>query len=307
MGNELLLCLTIIGQAHHLGARWIAVIGSSVSRKDISESPATNAESNAGMKSRLLEITYVGGPTSLLEFGGLRFLTDPTFDPGGGAYKSSTATLHKLSGPALTSDQVKPFDYVLLSHDHHFDNLDHAGRALLDDAKLVLTTGEGATRLNGNTHGMRDWQNLDLPAQNGRTLRVVATPAQHGPEGLDRGAVTGFVLYFVDAPEEAIYFSGDTVWFEGVAEAARRFKIRVALLNLGAARVPEVGPFHLTMTAHEAVQAARTFTSAVIVPLHFEHWAHFSEGRPEITQAFRDAQMEDRLRWPERGKSIHIS
>ena len=27
-------------------------------------------------------ITYVGGPTALLEWHGLRLLTDPTFDPG---------------------------------------------------------------------------------------------------------------------------------------------------------------------------------------------------------------------------------
>ena len=30
-----------------------------------------------------LKITYVGGPTALLEVAGLRLLTDPTFDPPG--------------------------------------------------------------------------------------------------------------------------------------------------------------------------------------------------------------------------------
>lgn len=33
-----------------------------------------------------LNITYVGGPTLLLEFGEFRLLTDPTFDPPGGEY-----------------------------------------------------------------------------------------------------------------------------------------------------------------------------------------------------------------------------
>jgi L-ascorbate metabolism protein UlaG (beta-lactamase superfamily) len=28
-----------------------------------------------------ITLTYVGGPTALLEFGGVRFLTDPTVDP----------------------------------------------------------------------------------------------------------------------------------------------------------------------------------------------------------------------------------
>lgn len=51
----------------------------------------------------------------------------------------------------------------------------------------------------------------------------------------------------------------------------------------------EVGPFHLTMTAEEAVKAARVFADAQIVPIHYEGWAHFSEGRKEIERAFESA------------------
>ena len=35
------------------------------------------------MSSSRLQLTYIGGPTALLELGGLRLLTDPTFDPAG--------------------------------------------------------------------------------------------------------------------------------------------------------------------------------------------------------------------------------
>jgi L-ascorbate metabolism protein UlaG (beta-lactamase superfamily) len=125
-------------------------------------------------------------------------------------------------------------------------------------------------------------------------------------EGLSRGEVTGFIIFFADNPEQAIYFSGDTVWYQGVAEVAKRFPIRVALLNLGAARVPEVGNFHLTMTASEAVQAANEFFSALIIPLLFEGWAHFSEGREDIAAAFADAGV-DRLRWRELGRAIVVA
>ena len=92
-----------------------------------------------------------------------------------------------------------------------------------------------------------------------------------------------------------------------MAEVWQRFAPRVAVLNLGAARVPEVGPFHLTMTAEEAVETARAFAPATIVPLHFEGWAHFSEGREEIARAFEAAGLSDRLRWPEPGRRIEIA
>ena len=83
----------------------------------------------------------------------------------------------------------------------------------------------------------------------------------------------------------------------GVAEVARRFPVKTAILNIGAARVPEIGPYHLTMTSAEAVEAARAFGDATIVPLHFEGWAHFSEGREDIVRAFDQAGLAHRLRW----------
>ena len=118
---------------------------------------------------------------------------------------------------------------------------------------------------------------------------MTATPARHGPADGDRGPVIGFVLAFADHPQRAIYISGDTVWYEGVADVARRFSVRLSLLFMGAARVAAVGPAHLTLTASEAVEAARAFAEAPIVPLHFEGWAHFSESRQEIEQAFEAA------------------
>jgi L-ascorbate metabolism protein UlaG (beta-lactamase superfamily) len=258
------------------------------------------------MEASRLGITYIGGPTSILELGGVRLLTDPTFDPKGGEYQSGPATLRKLAGPAIQPDAVPAFDCVLLSHDHHFDNLDHRGRTMLSRARTVLTTDEGARRLGGNSLGLKAWHKADIATPDGRVLRIVGTPARHVPERLQRGTVTGFVLYLADAPETAVYVSGDTVWYECVAEVARRFRIKAAILHVGAAVVPEIGSFHLTMTADEAVDAARAFADAAIVPVHFEDWAHFSEGRAEILRAFRRARLETRLRWPDRGRQIVI-
>jgi L-ascorbate metabolism protein UlaG (beta-lactamase superfamily) len=275
----------------------------SVRGSTILNSPANQQHPNR-MNSERLAITYIGGPSCLLEFGGVRFLTDPTFDPAGGEYTTGPVTLRKLVGPGLSAASIT-FDYVLLSHDHHADNLDHAGQKALARAKKVFTTSEGAARLGGNSQALQDWEAIDVPA-NGRTLRIVATPARHGPEGRQRGAVNGFVLFLTDAPDQAVYISGDTVWYEGIPEIAKRFSVRAALLHLGAARVEVVGPYHLTMTAAEGVQAAQIFLQAGIVPIHFEDWAHFSEGKMEIEKEFNAAGLTSRLRWPERGREIQI-
>jgi L-ascorbate metabolism protein UlaG (beta-lactamase superfamily) len=245
-----------------------------------------------------IRFTYVGGPTALVEWRGLRLLTDPTFDPAGTRYELPGYTLVKTQDPALAAAEIGPIDAVLLSHDHHRDNLDDAGRELVGAAARVLTTRAGAERLGGGAIGMVPWEAVEF-----EDLRVTAAPARHGPEGGDRGPVIGFVL---DAGGRVVYVAGDTVWFEGVAEVARRFDVDVAVLNLGAARVAAAGPHPLTLTGAEAVEVARAMPSATVVPLHFEGWEHFSEPRAEAERALDEAGLRDRVVWPPPGRAITL-
>jgi hypothetical protein len=39
------------------------------------------------------------------------------------------------------------------------------------------------------------------------------------------------------------------------------------------------------------------FSNAVIVPVHYEGWKHFSESPQEVNQAFSVAGLAGRLRW----------
>jgi L-ascorbate metabolism protein UlaG (beta-lactamase superfamily) len=244
-----------------------------------------------------MKVTYIGGPTALLELGGLRLLTDPTFDPAGGKYRAASYALYKTQGPAIELGAVGRVDVVLLSHDHHFDNLDTSGRDLLRRVGKVLTTQAGAERMGGSAQGLLPWESHDLVLDDGSTLSVTATPARHGPPGGDRGPVIGFVLHRRGATRHAVYLSGDSVWYEGVVEVARRFSVGLAVLNMGAARVAVAGPSHLTFTGAEGVEVARAFPEATIVPLHYEGWAHFSESRYDIEAAFEAAGLRNRLRW----------
>jgi L-ascorbate metabolism protein UlaG (beta-lactamase superfamily) len=237
-------------------------------------------------------LTYIGGPTALLELGGVHLLTDPTFDAPGAEYRAGSYVLRKTMGPALTAEALGPIDAVLLSHDHHFDNLDTSGRALLARVPKVLAPRAAADRLGGAAVGLEPWDAVELPGPTG-TLRVTATPARHGPAHMDRGPVIGFVLEVERAAP--IYVSGDTVWYEGMAEVARRFTVGTAILFMGAAQVAAVGPWPLTLTTADAVEAARAFAPATIVPLHFEGWEHFEQ-----------TGLSSRLRWPEPGRPIAL-
>ncbi len=114
---------------------------------------------------RGVRLTHVGGPTVLVEVGGWRLLVDPTFDAPGRRYAFGWGTSsRKVAGPAVAADDVLPVDGVLLSHDHHADNLDDAGRALLPSAGVVVTTVIGARRLACTARGLRAWDTTELTA-----------------------------------------------------------------------------------------------------------------------------------------------
>jgi len=68
--------------------------------------------------------TLIGGPTALIEFAGLRLLTDPTFPTSRRVY-SGSGDADEANRPALPATDVLRSTSVLLSHDQHLDNLDH--------------------------------------------------------------------------------------------------------------------------------------------------------------------------------------
>ncbi|MEH2481568.1 L-ascorbate metabolism protein UlaG (beta-lactamase superfamily) [Nitrobacteraceae bacterium AZCC 2146] len=252
-----------------------------------------------------LRITLIGGPTALIELDGFRLLTDPTFDLPG-AYQLPHVKLEKLAGPALSAEVIGPVDAVLLSHDQHSDNLDTSGRDFLGKAKRVLTTIAGAKRLGAHAEGFAPWASTELTSADGRSLTVTATPARHGPAGIEpmSGDVIGFVLTPKAPGSRPIYITGDTVWYDGVAEVARRFKASVVLPFAGAAQTR--GPFHLTMDTNDAIETARAFPDAVIVPLHYDGWAHFKQSGGDLKSSFETLGFGARLQMLEPGVRTDI-
>ena len=259
-----------------------------------------------------IRLTHVGGPTVLIEVGGWRLLTDPTFDPPGRKYNFGWGTSsRKLAGPAIAAADLGPIDAVLLSHDHHDDNLDDAGRALLPSAGTVVTTVPGAKRLGGNAQGLAAWEATRLEAPGRPTIEITATPCRHGPPGSRPlvGAVVGFALRAEGQTGGAFWVSGDTVLYDGVREVADRLDVDTALIHLGGVRFPVTGPFRYTMTAAEAVELCGLLQPRTVVPIHYEGWKHFRQGREAIEAEFANAPaaFRESVRWLPLGKPVALA
>jgi L-ascorbate metabolism protein UlaG (beta-lactamase superfamily) len=258
-----------------------------------------------------LRLTHIGGPTVLIEVGGWRLLTDPTFDPPGRRYSFGWSTgSRKTAGPAIPAAEIGPLDAILLTHDHHDDNLDPAGRALLPSAGTVVTTAPGARRLTGGARGLAPWETTRLEDDGRMPIEITATPCRHGPP-LSRpltGEVVGFALAWDGQQHGALWISGDTVLYDGVRKVAERLRVDTALLHLGGVRFPITGPLRYTMTARDAAELCRLLRPRTAVPIHYEGWGHFREGREAIERELAGApeDVRESFRWLPLGEAADL-
>jgi L-ascorbate metabolism protein UlaG (beta-lactamase superfamily) len=254
-----------------------------------------------------MRVQYLGGPTALLEIGGVRMLTDPTFDPPG-EYPIGERVLTKTQGPALGPGRLGRVDAVLLSHDQHPDNLDRAGRECLKTVPVVFSTVAARERLGDPVRSLPVWGQTEVRGEGSAAIRVTGVPARHGPEGSEHlvGEVIGFVLSGPGLP--TVYVSGDNASLELVRLIAERLgPFDVALLSAGAAQTALAEGAFLTLTSELAAEAVRILGSPHTVALHFEGWAHYTQGADALLNAFQQAGLGDRLHVPEPGERIDLS
>ena len=219
-----------------------------------------------------MRVTHVGGPTVLVEVAGWRILSDPTFDPPGKTYDFGFGTHStKLRGPSVQARDLGPIDVVLLSHDNHGDNLDEQGRALLPGAELVVTTSLAASRLGVPARG------LDA----GETTVVDGDGRRPSLEGQADGV---------------LWITGDSVLYGGLRDTARRLRVDVAVLHLGEVQFPITGPIRYSMTAADGVDLCEILRPRVAIPVHYEGWSHFHEGRGAVDAAVAAAPPDVRER-----------
>ncbi|WP_394615604.1 MBL fold metallo-hydrolase [Lentzea sp. JNUCC 0626] len=248
--------------------------------------------------SQHVPVRAFGGPTTQFSYGGLNFVTDPTFDAPG-EYPVPNGQLVKTESPRGTVADLGRIDVVLLSHPHP-DHLDHAGRALLAEVPQVITTVSAAD-LGDHVTGLADFESIELKRPDGGTVVVTAAPAVHGPGTREHvesvlGEVIGFVLTADDLP--SVYVSGDNASLDEVRKIADRYApVGTAILFAGAPRAPLFDGQCIVLDSKQAAEAARLLDARQIVPVHYDGWAHFTEGRADLEAAFAVEGLADRLDW----------
>ena len=122
---------------------------------------------------------------------------------------------------------------------------------------------------------------------------------------MQEGPSNGYVIEYQKGGEiYRVYWTGDTVWFDGMEEIKQRVRFADFLLpHLGAAG--EGGPLgRLTMDANDAVRLAVLLQPTLIVPIHHHTFSHFTEPVAVFERKLKGARFFGHLVVLKEGESI---
>lgn len=228
-----------------------------------------------------ISITHIDTACILIDINGYKILTDPTLDRAGALYYHGSGGFSRKTGdPAIDPGQLDDVSVILLSHHQHKDNFDHKGKAFALSVTLILSTKSAAKKIDVIT-GLGNWESYAIETDRVPGLRITATPAQHHPwwlPGFFAGEVIGFIIEFDEQKNGVIYITGDTVYFKGIDEVARRLKIDIGIFHLGSVEFPYLTAWgRYTMNSADLVKSVAVLDPAKVIPIHYKGWTHFKE------------------------------
>lgn len=245
----------------------------------------------------MASVRLVRHATLLVELAGTRLLVDPmlsetgAMDPIPDSPNDRRNPLRKLPDVELGADAL------LVTHLHR-DHLDDVARGWLNPSLPVYCQPEDGADLEATFRTV-------IPVGESVTIdgiRLTRTPARHGHGDLaeEMGPVSGFVL---EAPEETVYLTGDTVWYEEVARTLEAYDPDAVVVNAGAAQFTSGDP--ITMTAAD-VLAVCEHTDGTVIAVHMDAINHCLLTRAELRAAVTEAGYGDRVVVPGDGERVEI-
>ena len=99
-----------------------------------------------------------------------------------------------------------------------------------------------------------------------------------------------------------LFRSGDTIWYDQVAETIKQYSPQVIVANAGAAQFLHGDP--ITMTAGDVVRVCRAAPQAQVVGVHMEAINHCLLTREELARQAMASSVQVEI--PEDGGQIHF-
>jgi L-ascorbate metabolism protein UlaG (beta-lactamase superfamily) len=261
----------------------------------------------ARRESRSAHLWWLGQSGFLLQWQGRHLLFDPYLSDSLTRKYAHTDKPHRRMTERVIEPHCLDFVDVVTSSHQHTDHLDAETLCPLMEVNpqlaVVVPAAQrefAAQRLSvapERLTALDDGQTADIA---GFVIRAV--PSAHEALERDSAGRCVYLGYVVEFGGHAVYHSGDTIRYEGMAERLRRWRIDVALLPING-RSPERRVAG-NLWGREAAQLAHDIGAAVAIPCHYEMFdfntaspEEFAAAAREIGQPVRILRAGERYSW----------
>jgi L-ascorbate metabolism protein UlaG (beta-lactamase superfamily) len=248
-----------------------------------------------------LTFWWLGQHSFIVKMGGAVLYLDPYLSPDPA----------RQVPPAFAPGDVTNADFILCSHDHS-DHLDA-------DAIPGLAAASPRARFVIPRPCRARMESLGVPHErlimldDGEVfgaggLKITGVKAAH--EFFDRVAGVGhpYMGWVVEAGHCAFYHSGDTLCYDGLLPALRRWRLTVAFLPInGRDAVRYRSGCIGNMTYQEAVDLAGLLQPRLVVPAHYDMFAGNSQD-PQAFVDYLEAKFPGQAAWVgPRGQAVDVT
>jgi L-ascorbate metabolism protein UlaG (beta-lactamase superfamily) len=285
-----------IGTALGLTGYWLGTSQSRVARlirmltADIRREiqPAPVKPNPAAWSDNEVSICWIGHATVLINFYGVRILTDPAFGNHVGiSLGPGTIGPKRYFAPALRLNELPPVDVVLLSH-AHMDHMDLPSLQHFAPDTFTVTAKKTSDILEST--GLKKVNEL---AWNDRTtfhcakgdLEIEAFEVKHWGERWPSKQPRGYNGYLLRRENKVLLFGGDTAQTSLFSEVRDRGPFEAAIMPIGAYQ-PWIWNH---CNPEQAVELANLAGARYIVPVHHQTFRLSNEPMHEPIERFTAA------------------
>jgi L-ascorbate metabolism protein UlaG (beta-lactamase superfamily) len=253
-------------------------------------------------------LAWLGHASVLINFYGVRVLTDPALFPriGVGAWVTTLGPL-RLTSCALTPAQLPEIDLVVVSH-AHFDHLDTRSLGALRGRPAVVTAAATSDLLpRQRFRSVRElrWDDAVRIGTARGDIEVRAIQVKHWGARLGRDTYRGYNGYVLRREGRALLFGGDTAYTPLFARHRRHGPFDAAIMPIGA-----YDPWiYNHCNPEQAVAMADAVGARLFVPVHHQTFRlsrePFDEPIGRVEAAL--AAERDRLAVREIGQTVRVA
>jgi len=217
-----------------------------------------------------LTAAWIGHATVLINFFGVKILTDPVLFPRIGIrLPGFTIGPKRLTAPALQFHELPRIDLILLSH-AHFDHFDLRTLHRFQADTRVITAPSTAdllrwTRFRDITElRWGETKTLNIASETKGSIAVAAFEVKHWGARKQHDDYRGYNGYVMERNGRRILFGGDTAMTDSFAKL--RYPIDLAIMSIGA-----YNPWiHSHCTPEQAVEMAIASGARFMMPVHHQ-------------------------------------